>query len=145
MLVVRHLSKSGVAGKPALTDVNVAIGARGVTAIVGATGAGKGTLIGCICRQVEPTAGEILFDGRDLARMSGAELRESRRRIGVVLRECRLVERLTAAENLLSGEPGLASSLRTWRRKFRPDDVRTATELLDLVRLSGFANHRAAN
>mgnify|MGYP006314139419 CR=1 FL=1 len=88
-------------------------------------------------------AGEILFDGRDLIRMLGAELSESRRRIGVVSRECSFAEHLTAAENLLSGEPGFASSWRAWRRKFQPDDVRTATELLDLVRLSDFANRRA--
>jgi len=75
--------------------------------------------------------------------MSGAELSESRRRIGVVSRECSFVEHLSAAENLLSGEPGFASSWRAWRSRFRPDDVRTATELLDLVRLSDSANRRA--
>jgi len=143
MLALRHLSKSYVAGKPVLTDINVEIGARGITAIIGASGTGKSTLIRCINRLVEPTAGEILFDGRDLAKLSGAELRQARRHIGMVFQEYNLVERLTVMENLLSGRLGYVSSWRAWRRKFPPDDIRKAYELLDVVGLSGFANRRA--
>jgi phosphonate transport system ATP-binding protein len=143
MLALRHLSKSYVAGKPVLTDINVEIGARGITAIIGASGTGKSTLIRCINRLVEPTAGEILFDGRDLAKLSGAELRQARRHIGMVFQEYNLVERLTVMENLLSGRLGYVSSWRAWRRSFPPDDIRKAYELLDVVGLSGFANRRA--
>ncbi len=143
MLALRHLSKSYVAGKPVLTDINVEIGARGITAIIGASGTGKSTLIRCINRLVEPTAGEILFDGRDLAKLSGAELRLARRQIGMVFQEYNLVERLTVMENLLSGRLGYVSSWRAWRRKFPPDDIRKAYELLDVVGLSGFAHRRA--
>ena len=143
MLALRHLSKSYVPGKPVLTDINVEIGARGITAIIGASGTGKSTLIRCINRLVEPTAGEILFDGRDLAKLSGAELRLARRQIGMVFQEYNLVERLTVMENLLSGRLGYVSSWRAWRRKFPPDDIRKAYELLDVVGLSGFANRRA--
>ncbi len=143
MLALRHLSKSYVAGKPVLTDINVEIGARGITAIIGASGTGKSTLIRCINRLVEPTAGEILFDGRDLAKLSGAELRLARRQIGMVFQEYNLVERLTVMENLLSGRLGYVSSWRAWRRKFPPEDIRKAYELLDVVGLSGFANRRA--
>jgi phosphonate transport system ATP-binding protein len=46
-------------------------------------------------------------------------------------------------ENLLSGRLGYVSSWRAWRRKFPPDDIRKAYELLDVVGLSGFANRRA--
>jgi len=143
MLALRHLSKSYVPGKPVLTDINVEIGARGITAIIGASGTGKSTLIRCINRLVEPTAGEILFDGRDLAKLSGAELRLARRQIGMVFQEYNLVERLTVMENLLSGRLGYVSSWRAWRRKFPPDDIRKAYELLGVVGLSGFANRRA--
>jgi len=143
MLALRHLSKSYVAGKPVLTDINVEIGSRGITAIIGASGTGKSTLIRCVNRLVEPTAGEILFDGRDLAKLSGAELRLARRQIGMVFQEYNLVERLTVMENLLSGRLGYVSSWRAWRRKFPPDDIRKAFELLDVVGLSGFANRRA--
>jgi phosphonate transport system ATP-binding protein len=143
MLTLRNLSKSYVAGTPVLQDVNVEIAARGITAIIGASGTGKSTLIRCINRLVEPTQGEILFEGADLARLSGRELRRARRHIGMVFQEYNLVERLTVMENLLSGRLGYVSAWRAWRRKFPPEDIARAYELLDLVGLAGFAHQRA--
>jgi phosphonate transport system ATP-binding protein len=143
MLTLRNLSKSYVAGKPVLQDVNLEIAASGITAIIGASGTGKSTLIRCVNRLVEPTAGEIIFEGADLARMSGRELRRARRHIGMVFQEYNLVERLTVMENLLSGRLGYVSAWRAWRRKFSPEDIRRAFELLDVVGLAGFAHQRA--
>jgi phosphonate transport system ATP-binding protein len=143
MLALRHLSKSYVPGKPVLTDINLEVAARGIAAIIGPSGTGKSTLIRCINRLVEPTAGEIMFDGRDLAKLGGGELRLARRHIGMVFQEYNLVERLTVMENLLSGRLGYVSAWRAWRRKFPPDDIRKAFELLDVVGLSGFAHRRA--
>lgn len=110
MLALRHLDKEYVAGKPVLIDINLEVAASGIAAIIGPSSTGKSTLIRCINRLVEPTAGEILFDGRDLARLSGAELRRARRRIGMVFQEYNLVERLTVMESLLSGRLGYVSS-----------------------------------
>jgi len=143
MLTLRNLSKSYVAGTPVLQDVNLEIGARGITAIIGASGTGKSTLIRCINRLVEPTSGAILFDDQDLARLSGSALRRARSHIGMVFQEYNLVERLTVMENLLTGRLGYVSAWRAWRRKFPPEDIRRAFELLDVVGLSGFAHQRA--
>jgi phosphonate transport system ATP-binding protein len=143
MLSLKHLSKSYVSDKPVLIDINLEIAARGITAIIGPSGTGKSTLIRCINRLVEPTAGEILFEGADLARLSGAALRQARRHIGMVFQEYNLVERLTVMENLLSGRLGYVSSWRAFRRKFPPEDIRKAFELLDVVGLAGFAHRRA--
>jgi phosphonate transport system ATP-binding protein len=143
LLTLKHLAKSYVPGKPVLTDINLEIATQGITAIIGPSGTGKSTLIRCINRLVEPTAGEILFDGRDLVKLSRAELRHARRHIGMVFQEYNLVERLTVMENLLSGRLGYVSSWRAWRRRFPPEDIRKAFELLDVVGLSGFAHRRA--
>ena len=143
MLTLKNLSKSYVAGTPVLTDVSLDIDARGITAIIGASGTGKSTLIRCINRLVEPTAGEILFDGADLARLSGAALRRARRHIGMVFQEYNLVERLTVMENLLSGRLGYVSAWRAWRRAFPREDIGMAFDLLDVVGLGDFANRRA--
>ena len=143
MLTLKHLSKSYVAGKPVLTDVNLDIDGRGITAIIGASGTGKSTLIRCVNRLVDPTAGEILFEGENLARLSGKALRHARRHIGMVFQEYNLVERLTVMENLLSGRLGYVSAWQAWRRKFPPEDIRRAFELLDVVGLGGFAHQRA--
>jgi phosphonate transport system ATP-binding protein len=143
MLTLRNLSKSYVAGTPVLRDVSLEVAASGITAIIGASGTGKSTLIRCVNRLVEPTSGEILFEGADLARLSGAALRQARRHIGMVFQEYNLVERLTVMENLLSGRLGYVSAWRAWRRKFPPEDVRRAYEVLDVVGLAGFAHQRA--
>ena len=143
MLIVKNLSKSYVAGKPVLRDVNLEIDSRGITAVIGASGTGKSTLIRCINRLVEPTAGEIVFEGQDLVRLSRPALRAARRHIGMVFQEYNLVERLSVMENLLSGRLGYVSAWRAWRRKFPPEDIRRAYELLDVVGLAGFAHQRA--
>ena len=143
MLKLAHLAKSYVAGKPVLVDINLEIAAQGITAVIGPSGTGKSTLIRCINRLVEPSAGEILFLGEDLARLPRAALRRARRHIGMVFQEYNLVERLTVMENLLSGRLGYVSSWRAWRRKFPPEDIAKAFELLDTVGLTGFAHRRA--
>jgi phosphonate transport system ATP-binding protein len=142
-LTIRRLSKEYVRGKPVLHEIDVEIAARGITAIIGPSGTGKSTLIRCINRLVEPTSGQILFDGRDLVRLSGLALRHARRQIGMVFQEYNLVERLTVMENLLSGRLGYVSAWRAWRRRFPADDISRAQSLLDTVGLAGFANRRA--
>jgi len=143
MLELRQLSKAYVPGRPVLTGIDLAIAARGITAIIGPSGTGKSTLIRCINRLVEPSGGAILFEGQDLVRLDRAALRRARRHIGMVFQEYNLVERLTVMENLLSGRLGYVSPLRAWRRRFPPEDIRRAFELLDVVGLTGFAHRRA--
>ncbi len=143
MLSLKHLSKSYVRGKPVLNDINLEIAARGITAIIGPSGTGKSTLIRCINRLVEPSAGAVELDGQDLVRLSRKALRQARRRIGMVFQEYNLVERLTVMENVLSGRLGYVSAWRAWRRKFPPADIARAFELLDVVGLAGFAGSRA--
>jgi len=132
-----------VPGKPVLQDIDLDIAAEGLTAIIGPSGTGKSTLIRCINRLVEPSAGAILFEGTDLARLSGRALRHARRHIGMVFQEYNLVERLTVMENLLCGRLGYVGAWKAWRRKFPPEDIRRALDLLDVVGLAGFAHRRA--
>ena len=143
MLSLKHLSKSYVRGKLVLDDINLEIAARGITAIIGPSGTGKSTLIRCINRLVEPSAGSVELDGEDLVRLPRPALRRARRRIGMVFQEYNLVERLTVMENVLCGRLGYVSPWRAWRRKFPPEDIARAFELLETVGLEGFERQRA--
>jgi phosphonate transport system ATP-binding protein len=142
-LSIKHLVKEYVPGKPVLKDISLDIEGRGITAIIGPSGTGKSTLIRCVNRLIDPTAGEIWFEGKDLATLSGQPLREARRRIGMVFQEYNLVERLTVMENVLSGRLGYMGAWAAWRRQFSDADIQKAFSLLQRVGLADFANRRA--
>ena len=142
-LVIRNLCKEYRAGQQVLKDVSLTVAGRGLTAIIGPSGTGKSTLVRCINRLVEPTSGEILFRGQDLARLNGRDLRVARRRIGMVFQEYNLVERLSVIENVLCGRLGYVPVWRAWLRRFPAADIERAFHLLDAVGLGDFANQRA--
>jgi phosphonate transport system ATP-binding protein len=142
-LVIKSLHKEYVAGKPILKNINLSIEGRGITAIIGPSGTGKSTLVRCINRLVNPTAGEMIFQGQDLAKLSGTALRHARRKIGMVHQEYNLVERLSVMENVLSGRLGYVPAWKAWLRKFESADIQKAFRLLDAVGLGDFATRRA--
>ena len=142
-LVLRDLRKEYRRGEPVLKGIDLTLPGSGVIAIIGPSGTGKSTLIRCINRLVQPTSGEILFRGQDLAKISGRALKNARRRIGMVFQEYNLVERLTVMENLLCGRLGYVPAWRAWLRKFPPQDIQRAFDLLDSVGLPGYATQRA--
>ena len=142
-LVLRKLTKAYVAGKPVISDIDLTIAARGITAIIGPSGTGKSTLIRCINGLVKPTSGSIAFKGAPLTGLKGQPLRLARRRIGMVHQEYNLVERLSVMENVLSGRLGYVPAWRAWLRRFPPADIARAFELLDAVGLADFATRRA--
>ena len=86
---VQHVSELRLAGvslryasrESVLHEVDLTMKRGTVTAIVGPTGSGKSTIANLIVGLIQPTAGKILVDGRD---MSGLDLRSWRRRIGYV-------------------------------------------------------------
>ena len=142
-LSVRGLVKEYVRGKKVLDGITLDFAASGLTAVIGPSGTGKSTLLRCVNRLVEPTAGEIHFGGRDIAPLKGQALREARREIGMVFQEYNLVERLSVMENLLSGRLGYTPAWKAWLRRFPQEDIDRAFALLDQVGLASFANQRA--
>jgi phosphonate transport system ATP-binding protein len=142
-LSVRGLVKEYVKGKRVLDGITLDFAPAGLTAVIGPSGTGKSTLLRCINRLVDPTAGAIVFGGHDIALVRGKALREARRQIGMVFQEYNLVERLTVMENLLSGRLGYVPAFKAWLRRFPQSDIDRAFALLDQVGLAGFANQRA--
>ncbi len=69
--------------------------------IMGLSGSGKSTMVRCLSRLVEPTAGEVLLDGDDLLRKSDTELIEIRRhKMGMVFQSFGLLPHLNVIENI---------------------------------------------
>ncbi|HEX2927848.1 MAG TPA: ATP-binding cassette domain-containing protein, partial [Ruminiclostridium sp.] len=75
----------------ALENINLSIEEGAVFGIIGMSGAGKSTLVRCINYIEQPTAGEIIVDGKELSRLSQRELREVRRSMGMIFQQFNLL------------------------------------------------------
>ena len=97
LLEVRHLKvhfpvKHGLLSRAkdyvrAVDDVSFAIAPGETVGLVGESGCGKTTLGRAILRLIDPTAGEVIFEGDDIARLNGAELRPRRRRFQMIFQD----------------------------------------------------------
>jgi len=143
MLHLEGLTKTYKTGDAALSDVTLTIPKGQIMGLIGPSGAGKSTMIRCINRLVEPSAGQVVLSDVDLVRLGKSELRRQRRRIGMIFQEYSLVERLTVMENVLSGRLGYVPFWRSFLRKYPPADIQRAYRLLDRVGLMDQADKRA--
>jgi phosphonate transport system ATP-binding protein len=112
-------------------------------ALIGPSGAGKSTVIRCINRLVEPTAGSVTLNDTEITGLGGGDLRRARRRMGMIFQEYALVERLSVMENVLSGRLGYVGFWQSWFRRFPQADVDAAFRLLARVGLDHMADKRA--
>src|SRR5439155_19842556 len=121
----RHVTKRySASGPPAVDDLSLTVPAGQVVVLVGPSGCGKTTTLKMVNRLVEPTAGQVLVDGRDVASIDPVALR---REIGYVIQQVGLFPHLTVADNV-----AVVPELLGWdarRRRQRSE------ELLKLVGL----------
>ena len=143
MFIIKGLSKTYPGGVTALEEINLEILEPQVVMIIGSSGAGKSTLIRCINRLIEPTTGSVQLNEVEITTLGKTGLRKARRRMGMIFQEYNLVDRLTVMENVLSGRLGYVSFLQAYRRKYSPEDISAAYELLDRVGLTENCNSRA--
>jgi putative ABC transport system ATP-binding protein len=103
-LELRQVSKlygSGASEVKALREVDLAVEPGELVAVMGPSGSGKSTLLTIAGSLEEPTSGEVLVDGVDLASVSRADRATMRRRsIGYVFQDFNLLPGLTAVENV---------------------------------------------
>jgi glycine betaine/proline transport system ATP-binding protein len=86
---------------PAVRGVNLAVHEGEIFVIMGLSGSGKSTLVRLMSRLIEPTAGEILFNGRNLLAASDREMVEIRRhKMGMVFQHFALLPHLTVLGNV---------------------------------------------
>ena len=142
VLEVKNL-RAAYGAREILKGVSFSLNADDFFAIIGPSGAGKSTLIRCVNRLVEPSGGEICFNGRDIVKVPVQELREVRRNIGMIFQEFNLIERLSVIDNVLTGRLGYTGTLRSLFRAYTKADIEQALKLLDRVGLSEHIDKRA--
>jgi len=124
----QDIRSAGVIG--AVRKANIEIAEGEIFVIMGLSGSGKSTLVRCLSRLIEPTGGEVLFDGIDLLRASDAELIEIRRhKMGMVFQHFALLPHLTVLQNVMFP--------LTIQAVPKPDAESKAREVVELVGLEG--------
>jgi ABC-type lipoprotein export system ATPase subunit len=137
----RHVTKefgSGETRVVAVNDLSFELGSGAFWAIMGPSGSGKSTVLHLIAGLTPPSRGEVLVEGRDVARMTSKEAAElRRRRIGYVLQSFNLLPFLTAEENV-----GMPLVLDGVKQREVDERVRDA---LALVNMGHRAKHLPAH
>ncbi|MCZ6626055.1 MAG: phosphonate ABC transporter ATP-binding protein [Deltaproteobacteria bacterium] len=105
-------------------------------ALIGPSGAGKTTLFRMLNCTLRPTSGKLWINGDETASLYGKRLREVRRKIGTVYQQHNLVPRLKVIHNVLSGQLGRWSTLRSMASLIRPSDIELAYNALNQVSIS---------
>src|ERR1700680_4245456 len=143
MLRIKGLAKRYRTGDLALKGIDLVVPDGEVMALIGPSGAGKSTVIRCINRLVEPTAGTVTLNDSEITTLGRGELRRARRRMGMIFQEYGLVERLRLMEKWLSGRLGTIGFWKSFFRKFPQSDIDEAFRLLARVGLDHMADKRA--
>jgi len=143
LLEIKNLTKIYDGNVQALDDVSFAVPDWQFTAVIGLSGSGKSTLLRCINRLVEPTAGQIIWDGMDIATAPQGELRDTRRRIGMIFQHFNLVTRSSVLTNVLSGRLGYVNPVWSLVNYFPKEEVERAMHNLERVGIADKAHVRA--
>lgn len=109
---------------PTLNQISFSINAGEFITILGSSGSGKTTLIKLVNRLLEPTSGEILFNGKDVREIDILELRRS---IGYVIQQVGLFPHMTIEDNI-----GIMPKIMGWDNQKRKNRI---SQLLELAKL----------
>ena len=135
MITLEHVSKTFTTKSGyvhAVRDVSLQIDEGEIYGIIGFSGAGKSTLVRCINLLERPEVGNVTVDGRELLKLDASQLRESRKKIGMIFQHFNLMRLRTVAQNVAF--PLKKSGLS------KEEIARKVKELLELVDLSEKAN-----
>jgi branched-chain amino acid transport system ATP-binding protein len=130
-------------GVAALKDVSVTVAAGEAVGLVGPNGAGKTTLFNCLCGQLHPSGGTVVFDGHVLDHMPA----HMRARLGIrrtfqrveVFPELSVRDHMMVAERARRGDGALWKDLLNMAKP-KPDELAHVEEILDLVGLTEMAD-----
>jgi glycine betaine/proline transport system ATP-binding protein len=115
---------------PAVRDASLEVAEGEIFVIMGLSGSGKSTLVRCMSRLIEPTSGEVIFNGQNLLAASEAEMIEIRRhKMGMVFQHFALLPHLSVLDNVAF--PLSVQGVLREKREAR------AREMISLVGLGG--------
>ena len=133
ILQVKHLSKS-FGSHQVLRDIDFTVKKGDVTSIIGASGSGKSTLLRCVNLLENPTSGEILYHGENVA-ARGFKAAAYRSHVGMVFQSFNLFNNMTVLENCIVGQVKVLGRRREEARAH-------AMQYLEKVGMTPYVNAR---
>jgi phosphonate transport system ATP-binding protein len=127
----------------AVADVSLSIAHGSFVGVIGRSGAGKSTVLRMINRLVDPSAGRILFDGKDVTALRGPELRNWRADCAMIFQQFNLSGRLDVLTNVLTGRLNKVSALSSLLGLWKDEDKAIAMAALEQFDIASFAAQRA--
>ena len=126
--IVKTFSDGAGKDVEALKNVSVKIEDGDIYGIIGFSGAGKSTLVRCINLLEKPTSGNVKIDGLNITELSPRQLREERKKIGMIFQHFNLMPSRTVVDNI---------ALPLKRSGLSKEEIyKRARNLLELVELS---------
>ena len=126
----------------ALTDISFSVDEGEFVSIIGPSGSGKSTILRCINRLVDATQGEIIFDGQDVTSADKKEIRQIRKKTGMIFQHYNLVDRLSVIENVLHGRLGHKSTMSGVAGYYSEGEKESAFSILEKLGLTEQAYKR---
>lgn len=143
ILRVRNLKKVYPNGVQALKGVSFDVKKGEFLVVIGLSGSGKSTMLRCLNRLHDPSEGEILFNGKDIAKVQGDEVRQVRSQMGMIFQHFNLIERHSVLSNVLMGALSRISALKSIFGFYAKEDKQKALDFLKLVGIGDKAYYRA--
>jgi phosphonate transport system ATP-binding protein len=143
VLKIENLTKVYPTGTVALKDVSFEVQNGEFLVVIGLSGSGKSTLLRCINRLIEPTSGKIYWDGEDITQYRGQDLRNYRRKIGMIFQQFNLVKRSSVSTNVLSGRLGYSNTWLSILGIWSEEDRKRALKALTRVGIPDKIGNRA--
>lgn len=143
MLQIKNLTKIYDDGTQALKNVSFDVKDGEFLIIIGLSGSGKSTLLRCINRLIDPTEGEIIWNGTNLTKLDGEELRKARRKIGMIFQHFNLVKRSSVFTNVMSGRLGYTKTSASLFNKFSEKDKKMGRSVIERLGITDQTHKRA--
>ena len=129
MIELLGVTKTYSQGAPALNNINITIEDGEFVFIVGDSGSGKSTFIKLLLKELNPTEGTIIINGKNLKTLKNRKIAKLRREIGVVFQDFRLLKDRTVYDNVALAQKVIGESSKNIKKR--------VTQMLTLVGLSG--------